>query len=49
MSYILAQRTDGLGSRINAIIWYKGGYLIFYFKELPRLKSEFKNKRTNGI
>ncbi len=24
--------------------WYKGGYLIFFFKELPRLKKEFKHK-----
>ncbi|MBD5164815.1 MAG: alpha-2,3-sialyltransferase [Helicobacter sp.] len=25
--------------------WYKGGYLRFYFQEVPRLKREFREKK----
>ena len=25
--------------------WYGGGYLVFFFKELPKLKEEFKRKK----
>ena len=25
--------------------WYKGGYLKFYFKDMPRLKREFQKKK----
>ncbi|EAH9384504.1 sugar transferase, partial [Campylobacter jejuni] len=25
--------------------WYKGGYIKFIFKDIPRLKREFDNKK----
>ncbi|EAH9113214.1 alpha-2,3-sialyltransferase, partial [Campylobacter jejuni] len=25
--------------------WYGGGYIKFYFKDVPRLKREYKRKR----
>ena len=25
--------------------WYKGGFLRFFFQDLPRLKKEFREKR----